>query len=152
MTPEETRGETAGARPGERREGLSTWVLVAIGLGVVTLVGCGGLGLFLILLVTPNVVDELGEAQQNLVRVQVEGVRTACDEYAVEHRGVYPDSLMDLEVAGYGSLSAWEDPWGRLLVYVPPEPGQGRMHPSIGSYGADGAPGGEGVDADVGFE
>lgn len=136
----------------EEKHGLPTWACVALGLGGVGLLGCTGLGIVLAFLIQPAVVDELGLAKQELVRVQVAGARSACDEYAIEHQGVYPDSLLDLEVAGYGSLSAWEDPWGRPLVYVPPDPGQGRPRPSIGSYGADGAPGGEGVDADVGFQ
>jgi general secretion pathway protein G len=42
-----------------------------------------------------------------------------------------------------------EDPWGNLYEYE--QPGQNNSHSfDLWSYGADGKPGGEGVDADIG--
>lgn len=70
--------------------------------------------------------------------------------------GRYPSRLEDLierpaDVEGwYGPfLDATRvplDPWGREYVYREPEPG-GQLE--VSSYGADGAPGGQGEDADL---
>jgi hypothetical protein len=89
--------------------------------------------------------------------------------YKTKH-GAYPATVEDLRTglsARYGQLvdSADKDAWGRVLVYtvLPPAPkapasGDGSAPApkksrgfDIVSYGADGQPGGEGVDADLRF-
>jgi len=72
---------------------------------------------------------------------EVEGlpllVRRPEDESGALWRGPYLDSALP------------NDPWGRPYLYTPSEASDGR--PSVGTLGADGREGGDGLDADIYF-
>ena len=88
--------------------------------------------------------------------------KMAVIEVAIEHYfidcGRYPDSLEELLKPLVGLEGKWNgpyikasqllDPWGKQYIYVP----EGKVNPGsfdLISYGADGAPDGEGQNKDI---
>lgn len=91
--------------------------------------------------VVSRAMEDLGKLQE------------ALDRFATNNGGSYPDSLTPLvtpDVNGATYLGTTElplDPWGVEYAYEPP--GSGSDKARVFSYGQDGAPGGEGADADI---
>jgi general secretion pathway protein G len=86
-------------------------------------------------------------------KVDIMGIDTALESYAVNNAGKFPDSLEVLvtpDMNGNRYLNVKKlplDPWGRPYLYDPP--GVGNPKPRIYTLGADGKPGGTGEDADI---
>ena len=103
-------------------------------------------------LVVPNVVRKLFTATRATAEANIVTIGQACQDYAVENMGRYPESLEQLVTPtddGQPFLqreTVPTDPWGNAFVYEPPSGGRPM---NIISYGKDGVPGGEGEDADI---
>lgn len=111
-------------------------------------------------IVVPRVMERPGEARIVRVKQDLQGVATALSMYKLDnHR--YPSSEQGLQAlvtkpSGTPEAPNWKgpyldrlpkDPWDHPYQYQ--QPGQhGDM--DIYSYGADGRPGGDGDDADIG--
>ena len=104
-------------------------------------------------LVAKNVMKNLSDAQATTALADIQMLMNACDEYAIDHAGRYPESLEELVTPnerGHRILkqdTVPTDPWDNEYVYEPP--GSGEVLPVIYSLGRDGALGGEGDDADI---
>ena len=110
-------------------------------------------------LIVPNVIGRPDEARVTVAKSDIRTLAASLELYRLDAR-VYPttgqglDALVQRPVmepvpqtwAEGGYLAALpEDPWGSPYIYVAP----GRSAPfELLSYGADGEPGGEGVNAD----
>jgi len=103
-------------------------------------------------LVVPNVVSKLFTSQVGKAKADITTIVQALDEYAVQNGGKYPDTLEALvtpDENGHTYLRAERvpvDPWKNEYCYELPT--GGRISPRVYTYGADGAPGGEGKDRD----
>jgi general secretion pathway protein G len=113
-------------------------------------------------LVAPNVFRHVGTAKDAAARTQIEMLAGSLDSYRLDN-GRYPTTDQGLEALWTEPTadprpSNWRgpylrkkvplDPWNNAYVYVSP----GVEHPNgfdLISYGADGAEGGEGEDADI---
>ncbi|MFP2928017.1 type II secretion system protein GspG [Pyxidicoccus sp. 3LG] len=91
------------------------------------------------------VIPELDKARRQQVEMDLELLETALERFASKHDH-YPDETRGLrallEAGNVSSLGS--DPWRHDYVY--------RLRngaPVILSYGEDGVPGGEGIDADI---
>lgn len=116
----------------------------------------------LAVLVAPRVIGRLGQAKDKAARAQIELLGVALDAYRLDN-GTYPTTQQSLEAlwtkpatspqprnwAGpYLKKRVPQDPWGNPYVYRSP----GETNPDsydLISLGRDGAPGGEGEDADL---
>jgi general secretion pathway protein G len=132
------------------RFSLGKILIVAAVVGV-----AGMLGLVVVATVfVPTVLAKVSEAQRVKVQMDLASIRRALDQYKVANGGTWPDSLEVLAIPdenGQTFLGATEvpkDPWGHAYLYEAPQsPGD---EPRILSLGADGKPGGEGKNADIG--
>ena len=107
----------------------------------------------LAVMVAPNLFRQQAGAMRDAALSQISSLETALDSYRLD-MNQYPDSLSELMEDESGSAS-WNgpylrrqvpaDPWGNDYVYQ----SDGRNF-TLMSYGADGAQGGEGDDADIG--
>jgi general secretion pathway protein G len=108
-------------------------------------------------LVLPQFIRQEEKAKVKAAKAQIELFGTALDTFRLDV-GRYPSSDEGLQALRQkpGSLDRWdgpylkkdlpEDPWGKPYVYKSP----GDHGPyDILSYGADGAPGGEGDNRDI---
>jgi general secretion pathway protein G len=111
-------------------------------------------------IVAPNVIGRIDDAQVTRVQGDLRGVENALNMYRLDNFR-YPTTEQGLEALvnkpADPTLTNWKsggylprlpkDPWGNPYVYL--NPGN---HGEIDIYtlGADGRPGGEGLDADVG--
>lgn len=113
-------------------------------------------------LVAPNVFQNLGTAKDAAAKSQIEMLSGALDLYRLDN-GRYPTTSQGLEAlwempATQPVPTNWNgpylrkaiplDPWKNPYVYVSP----GELNPNgfdLMSLGADGAPGGDGEDADI---
>lgn len=112
-------------------------------------------------LVAPNLFRNVDDARVATAKAQIESFATALDAYRLDN-GRYPTTAQGLAAlwqkptiepppawsAPYVRKAIPLDPWGHAYEYVAP----GRVNPSsydLVSYGADGQPGGTGVNADV---
>jgi general secretion pathway protein G len=108
-------------------------------------------------LVLPQFIRQEEKAKVKAAKAQIELFGTALDTFRLDV-GRYPSSDEGLQALRQkpGSLERWdgpylkkdlpEDPWGKPYVYKSP----GDHGPyDILSYGADGAPGGEGDNRDI---
>lgn len=109
-------------------------------------------------LVGPKMFGKLGMAKQKTAKTQIEMLMTALDSYRLDV-GKYPASQDGLDALVSGNGDNWSgpylakgkgvpnDPWGNPYEYR--NPGEhGEI--DILSLGADGQPGGDGENADVG--
>lgn len=108
-------------------------------------------------LVGPRVLNQLGGAKSKTAGVQISDLDKSLELFKLDV-GRYPTSEegLDALVKRPGSANGWagpylkggvpQDPWGRAYRYANPGPNGGL---EILSLGADGAPGGEGENADV---
>lgn len=104
-------------------------------------------------LVVPNVMKKLFTANITKAKADIQAIAGAIDSYAIENAGRYPDSLDVLvtpDENGFTFLKGEvvpKDPWGFEYGYEPPSGGSQKYR--VLSYGKDGAPGGEGDNADI---
>jgi len=109
-------------------------------------------------LVGTNLFKQADKARVTAARAQLNGFMTALGAYKLE-TGTFPTTEQGLKAlrAAPQGVSQWNgpymqkeipmDPWGHPYVYK--FPGDHGDEPDIVSYGADGQPGGEGVNADI---
>lgn len=119
----------------------------------------------LVTLVAPRLFNQVDRAKVQAAQTQAQTLKTSMNalrldlgRYPTEREGlqllISPPSDPSLEAQWYGPYIDGElpsDPWGRPFIYLPPvTDDRGRTgSPKIISYGADGAPGGSGMDADI---
>jgi general secretion pathway protein G len=108
-------------------------------------------------LVGPRVLNQLGGAKSKTTAVQIADLDKSLELFKLDV-GRYPSSEEGLEalVKRPGNVNGWTgpylkggvptDPWGRAYRYANPGPNGGI---EILSLGADGAPGGDGENADI---
>lgn len=103
---------------------------------------------------TYSIRGQMGTAKRELARSGIGVVVNAVETYALE-TGRLPTLEQGLGVltespAGRGEPflrpDKLADPWGHAYVYITPGPNSAYQ---VASYGADGAPGGTGADADI---
>jgi general secretion pathway protein G len=112
-------------------------------------------------LVAPNVFQQLGTAKDATAKSQIEMLGAALDAYRLDN-GRYPTTDQGLSALYSAPTieprpSNWrgpylrkevpDDPWDNPYVYT--APGTNGMGYDLVSLGADGAPGGEGENADI---
>ena len=106
--------------------------------------------------VLPNVFKNLFSARSGTVKASLISIGNAIETYSMDHNGKFPESLEQLierDANGHAYLSQSEvpkDPWGNPYRYEAKVPGEPR--PRVYTYGADGAPGGTGEDADISWQ
>ena len=109
-------------------------------------------------LVGPRLLAQLDRSKVTAARVQIRSLQTAIGTLHLDI-GRYPTASegLNLLVAGNPQATGWSgpylsgglplDPWRHPYVYEPPADAAGQ--PKVFSYGADGKPGGQGLDADI---
>ncbi|MBA3976223.1 MAG: type II secretion system protein GspG [Candidatus Solibacter sp.] len=109
-------------------------------------------------LVAPRLLNRTDTARVTAARAQINAFMTALGTYKLD-TGVYPATEMGLQALRQkpGNVNNWQgpylpqeipvDPWGRPYAYKYPSD-QGD-EPEIVCLGADGQPGGEGINADI---
>ena len=108
-------------------------------------------------LIIPQTVGQMDRAKAKTAKLEIEHVAAALELFASDtHR--YPSQAEGLAALTRkpGDLADWEgpylkesqlnDPWGRPLQYTAPKDAAER--PRVGTYGADGRPGGDGPNRD----
>jgi len=98
--------------------------------------------------VAVNVMGRLDEAKVTQAKTDLHTIENCLDLYKLD-KGRYPTTEEGLQaVVAAGKCKNVRDPWKNDYVYLYP----GQVHPEsfdIKSYGADGKPGGDGMNADV---
>jgi general secretion pathway protein G len=98
--------------------------------------------------VSVNVMQSLDDAKVKQARADLHTIENCLDLYKLE-KGRYPSTEEGLAaVVAAGKCKNVKDPWKNDYVYLYP----GQAHPDsfdIKSYGADGKPGGDGMNADI---
>lgn len=98
-------------------------------------------------LVVPNVMNRADDARMTAARTDVNNLMQALRMYKLDNMA-YPSQEHGLQaLVGRHVEKLPTDPWGRAYLYMNPG-----LHGEVDvlSLGADGQPGGEGVNADVG--
>ena len=116
------------------------------------------LGLALITLVGPRVLNYLSESKVKTAKIQIQSFASALDLFYLD-TGRYPSSAEGLAalVQRAGGITAWNgpylkggnvplDPWGKAYVYR--SPGEHGIYDVV-SLGSDGQEGGSGTAADI---
>ncbi|HET8548382.1 MAG TPA: type II secretion system major pseudopilin GspG [Bryobacteraceae bacterium] len=136
----------------EQRRSRERGVTLIEMLVVVTIIALFGA------LVIPRLMNKADTAKVTAARSQIEGFMTALGAYRLD-TSTYPNTDQGLAALRVKpeNLPLWQgpylpkdvpvDPWGRPYIYK--YPGEHGDEPDITSYGADGAPGGEGINADI---
>ncbi len=108
--------------------------------------------------VAPRMLKRTDTARVTAARTQINAFMTALGAYKLD-TGTFPSTEMGLQALRDRppNVHQWNgpylpqeiplDPWGRPYVYR--YPGEHGDEPDIISYGADGQPGGEGINADI---
>ena len=109
-------------------------------------------------LVAPSMFQQGDKARVVAARVQINNFEQALTQYKLS-TGMFPTTEQGLEALRTkpANLNQWEgpylkkeipkDPWGHDYLYK--YPGDHGDEPDIISYGSDGQPGGEGMNADI---
>jgi general secretion pathway protein G len=109
-------------------------------------------------LVLPRFLGRTDQARITAARTQINGFMTALGAYKLD-TGLYPTTEMGLAALRVqpADVRNWMgpympqdiplDPWGRPYAYR--YPGEHGDEPDIVCFGADGQPGGEGINADI---
>jgi general secretion pathway protein G len=115
------------------------------------------IGLFA-MLVAPRMLQRGDVARAVAARAQINSFMTALGTYKLD-TGLFPSTEQGLQALRTrpANLNLWAgpylpqeiplDPWGRPYVYK--YPGEHGDEPDVISYGADGQPGGEGINLDI---
>jgi general secretion pathway protein G len=138
-------------RESTRRRGQSGVTLIEM-MVVVTIIA------LFVALVAPKLFKQADKAKITAARAQMNNFMTALGGYKLD-TSTFPTTEQGLAALRTkpSDLPLWNgpympqdiplDPWGRPYVYK--YPGEHGDEPEIISYGADGQPGGEGIDADI---
>lgn len=138
-------------RSNERRRGQAGVTLIEM-LVVVTIIG------LFVALVGPKLWSNVDKAKITQAKAQIENFMGALGTYKLDN-GNFPTTEQGLAALRVkpGDADSWngpympkdvpKDPWGHDYVYK--FPGDHGDEPDIISYGADGQPGGDGINADV---
>ncbi|WP_455245490.1 type II secretion system major pseudopilin GspG [Petrachloros mirabilis] len=113
-------------------------------------------------LVVPRIMGRTDEAKRTAAKVQIRNIEGALQLYKLDN-GIYPTTEQGLKaliekpsvgvipkkwkIGGYLQKLP-EDPWGNPYKYLSPSPNLKGDYEVI-SYGTDGEPGGEGINADI---
>jgi general secretion pathway protein G len=111
-------------------------------------------------LVAPKILGRLDEARVTKARTDLNQLKSALDQYRMDNFR-YPTTEQGLDALVHRpndpNLKNWradgyieqlvKDPWGHDYHYI--APGTNGTPYDLFSYGADGQPGGTGVDADI---
>jgi general secretion pathway protein G len=115
------------------------------------------IGLFAAL-VAPSMLKHGDTARVTQAKAQIESFATALGTYKLD-TGAYPTTEQGLQAlrvrpadapqwgGPYVTKEVPKDPWGRDYIYR--YPGEHGDEPEVVSYGQDGQPGGEGLNADI---
>ncbi len=142
----EPNPEQTSAKPKSKKW---IWIWAGCGCAVLAFVALGVIATIAV----PSLLGRFGEAQRRKARIDINSLEQAILTYALENGGRYPDSLEVLVtpdqnnnvfLKGYTQVPL--DPWKNPYHYTPPSSGRSFR---VFSYGKDGAPGGEGADADI---
>lgn len=134
---------------GDREAGYSLMEILI----VVAIIG------LLLALVSPRLMNQFDRSKVVAAQAQVREIKATLDIFRLDV-GRYPTAAEGLSVlivppGDESALSLWqgpyleelpEDPWGNTYVYIAADNARSAQ---VLSYGADGAEGGEGQDADV---
>ena len=117
----------------------------------------------LVTLVAPRLLGQVDRSKVTAARAQIGALKTGLDTLRLD-LGRYPTESEGLTLlvnrpADGAQGTMWFgpyidgalplDPWGNPYQYAPAAPDQPGSSPVILSYGADGAPGGDGLNADI---
>jgi len=109
-------------------------------------------------LVLPRMMGQADKARRTAAHAQINAYMTALGAYKLD-TGIFPTAEQGLQVLREKpeNVNNWQgpylqkeienDPWGHPYVYK--YPGDHGDDPDLISYGADGAPGGDGNNADI---
>jgi general secretion pathway protein G len=109
-------------------------------------------------LVLPKMIGQADKGRKTAARAQINAYLTALGSYKLD-TGIYPTTEQGLEAlrvkpegvnnwqGPYTDKEIGNDSWGHPFVYR--FPGEHGDDPDIISYGADGQPGGDGINADI---
>ncbi len=109
-------------------------------------------------LVLPRMMGQADKARKTAARAQINAYLTALGSYKLD-TGNYPTTEQGLQAlrAKPENVNGWQgpytdkeidpDPWGHPYLYR--FPGEHGDEPDLTSYGADGQPGGDGINADI---
>ncbi len=109
-------------------------------------------------LVAPRMLRKSDTARVTLGHAQINSFMTALGSYKLD-TGLFPSTEEGLQALRMppANLTQWQgpylpqeiplDPWGHPYIYK--YPGEHGDEPDIISYGADGQPGGDGINADI---
>jgi general secretion pathway protein G len=109
-------------------------------------------------LVVPRLMSRADDARKVAAKTQIENFMNAVSTYKLD-TGLYPSTEQGLQALRTKpeNLDQWHgpylpkevpaDPWGHAYAYK--FPGEHGDEPDIISYGADGTPGGDGINADI---
>jgi general secretion pathway protein G len=109
-------------------------------------------------LVLPRFLGQADKARVTAAKTQINGFMTALGAYKLD-TGTFPTTEMGLAALRTqpANMPMWQgpylpkevpkDPWGRDYAYR--YPGEHGDEPDLVSFGADGQPGGDGINADI---
>jgi general secretion pathway protein G len=109
-------------------------------------------------LVLPRMMGQADRARRTAARSQINSYMTALGAYKLD-TGVYPTTEQGLQAlrtkpenaenwqGPYLQMEVTNDPWGHPYIYK--FPGEHGDDPDIICLGADGTPGGDGINADI---
>jgi general secretion pathway protein G len=130
------------------RRGARGFTLIEV---IVVIVLIGGI----LAVVGGKIITNKKRAEANLAKTSLQSLSAQVDQYQADV-GRYPDSLEQL-VSAPGNADGWlgpyakaadfQDPWHNPIQYR--RPGDDAAPYALTSLGADGKPGGEGVDKDI---
>jgi len=136
----------------ERRERYRAGITLIEMLVVVTIIA------LFAALVAPRMFKQSDRARVTLAHAQINAFMTALAAYKLD-TGVFPSTEEGLQALRVkpANLDQWQgpylrqeipvDPWQHPYVYK--YPGEHGDDPDVFSYGADGQPGGDGINADI---
>ena len=131
--------------PAREREQLGAPVSRQAGFSLVELMVVIAIIGLLSTIVAVNVLRARGSASEQAVRSSLQAIEDAAIMFHNE-QGVPPRSVDELAPYVRGGRESLQDPWGNDFIF---EYVGGDNPYRIGSYGADGQPGGEGENAEI---